>query len=124
MGWRYTGTGGNDTIIAQGGFVSAGVLQQNIIETAPLPCDYNIPPPPSGEALDASKVNVSFTAAAGGEETFPRVDSPAACGTNTAWHYDNPASPSKVIMCPSACTKIAAGGSMNIAFGCATVVLN
>ncbi len=33
MGWRYTGTGGNDTIIGQGGVVSAGVIQQNIIET-------------------------------------------------------------------------------------------
>lgn len=99
-------------------------FQENIIESAPLPCDYTIPPPPSGESLDANKVNVSFTAAAGGEETFPRVDSPAACGANAAWYYDNPASPSKVIMCPSACTKIATGGSMDIAFGCATVVLN
>src|SRR3712207_2160204 len=36
MGWRYTGTAGNDTIVAQGGFVSPGVTQQNIIETEAL----------------------------------------------------------------------------------------
>jgi hypothetical protein len=94
----------------------------NIIKSAPLPCDYTIPPPPSGEQLDPQKVNVAFTPAGGAEEIFPRVD-PAACGTNAAWHYDNPAAPTKVLLCPAACTEAAAGGSMNIAFGCDTVVL-
>jgi hypothetical protein len=99
-------------------------FQDNIIKSAPLPCDYTIPPPPNGESLDTSKVNVAFTPAGAAEELFPRVDSVAACGTNAAWHYDNPASPQKVLLCPAACTKAAQGGSMNIAFGCATFVLN
>jgi hypothetical protein len=97
-------------------------FQENIIKTAPLPCDYTIPPPPSGESLNPAKVNVAFTPAGGAEEVFPRVDA-AACGANAAWHYDNPAAPTKVLLCPNACMKAAQGGSMSIAFGCDTVLL-
>jgi hypothetical protein len=99
-------------------------FQENIIKSAPLPCDYKIPPPPTGESLNKDKVNVAFTPAGGSEETFPRAESAAACGSNAAWHYDNPAAPSKVVMCPNACTKAQAGGSISIGFGCATFVLN
>jgi hypothetical protein len=99
-------------------------FQENIIKSAPLPCDYTIPPPPTGESLNKDKVNVVFTPAGGTEETFPRVDSAAACGSNTAWHYDNPTNPSKVLMCPGACTKAGAGGAISIGFGCSTFVLN
>jgi hypothetical protein len=99
-------------------------FQEAIVKSAPLPCDYTIPPPPRGESLDKEKVNVAFTpAGAAADEVFPRVSDASACGSNVAWHYDSPAAPTKVLLCPGACTKAGAGGSMNIAFGCGTVVL-
>jgi hypothetical protein len=98
-------------------------FRQNIIMSAPLPCDYTIPPPPKGDTLDPNKVNVGYTSANGGaEEVFPRVNDQAGCGSNSGWFYDP--GKTKVLLCPQACTKAGNGGSMNIAFGCSTIVLN
>ncbi|HEX6245738.1 MAG TPA: vWA domain-containing protein, partial [Polyangiales bacterium] len=96
-------------------------FQDNIIKSAPLPCDYAIPPPPKGDTLDPNKVNVGYTAPAGAEEVFPRVNDGNACGQNPGWFYDD--AKTKVLLCPAACTKASQGGAMNIAFGCNTVVL-
>jgi hypothetical protein len=98
-------------------------FKQNIIMSAPLPCDYAIPPPPKGDTLDPNKVNVGYTPAAGGaEEIFPRAANAGACGSNPGWYYDD--AKTKVLLCPQACSKAGQGGSMNIAFGCSTIVLN
>jgi hypothetical protein len=98
-------------------------FQENIIKSAPLPCDYSIPPPPKGDTLNPDKVNVGYTAAGGSnEEVFPRVGEANGCGTNPGWYYDP--GKTKVLLCPAACSKAGAGGSMNIAFGCNTIVLN
>jgi hypothetical protein len=98
-------------------------FQENIIKSAPLPCDYTIPPPPKGDTLDPAKVNVDYTpASGGGEQTFPRVKDQSGCGIEPGWFYDG--GKTKVLLCPAACTKAAMGGSMNIAFGCDSIVLN
>lgn len=95
-------------------------LQQAVIESAPLPCDYPIPAPPSGQTLDPNLVNMEFAPAGGAAELFPRADGAAACGTNVAWFYDNPAAPTRLQLCPSACDRVRSGdgGTINIAFGC------
>jgi hypothetical protein len=96
-------------------------FQQNIIKSAPLPCDYAIPPPPKGETLDPAKVNVNYVSPSGAEEKFLKAADASACGEKTGWFYDE--TKTKVLLCPKACTTASQGGSMNIAFGCNTVVL-
>jgi len=100
-----------------------GPLQEAVIASTPLPCDYAIPAPPSGERLDADKVNLDFSASGNGKQRFPRAASAAACGTDVAWYYDDPSQPKTIRMCPSACDMIKTGGMIQIQLGCATVSL-
>ncbi|MEY4576382.1 MAG: hypothetical protein RL701_1085, partial [Pseudomonadota bacterium] len=49
-------------------------LSEAVIKSAPLPCNFAIPPPPAGENLDPSKVNVGYTApGAPAEKLFGKV---------------------------------------------------
>jgi hypothetical protein len=100
-------------------------LSDAVIASAPLPCNYQIPAPPRGETLDPSKVNVRWRAPTATDNAlFPRAASESACAAERGWYYDNASKPSQVLLCPAACKAIAVGGTLNIGFGCATVVLN
>jgi hypothetical protein len=99
-------------------------LQQAVIESVPLPCDYPIPPPPDGETLDSEKVNLKFTAPdATMAEALPRANAESECGDAEAWFYDDPDAPALLRLCPAACTRAQGGGTVDIAFGCKTVPL-
>jgi len=99
-----------------------GPLQEAVISSVPLPCDYAIPMPPDGETLDPSKVNMEFTATGAPMATVvPRAPSEADCTTNVAWFYDDPAAPTTLRLCPAACDLAHGGGTVDIAFGCETV---
>jgi hypothetical protein len=99
-------------------------LSAAVIASAPLPCNYTIPPPPSGSSLDASKVNVRYQPASGATaQLFGKAANAMACSNAPGWYYDDETAPKQVLLCPGACTNVAAGGTLNIAFGCATVVL-
>ncbi len=82
-------------------------------------CEYTIPPPPIGETLDYSKVNVHYTNSTGTGTDFAQ-DPSASCVDG--WQY----SPDKkqVLLCGAACDVVKAdiGGSLQIRFGCATKV--
>jgi hypothetical protein len=101
-----------------------GPLQQAVIASAPLPCEYAIPTPPPGSALDTNRVNVEVVASGAAATTLPRADAEQACGDKNAWFYDDPKSPTRIQMCPSACDAISGGGSVQIKLGCETVPLN
>lgn len=95
-----------------------GPLTDAVIASAPLPCNYVIPPPPAGQSLDANKVNVGWLApGAAAEEIFGKTVNSSACGPDLAWYYDTEASPREVLLCPATCRRVAAGGTINIAFG-------
>jgi hypothetical protein len=97
-------------------------LSTNVIASAPLPCDYKIPAPPTGEVLDIGKVNVNWRAPAAASDTlFGKATNAAACADQRAWHYDSESNPTQINLCPAACSAIAAGGTLNISFGCATI---
>jgi hypothetical protein len=102
-------------------------LTAAVIESAPLPCNYAIPPPPQGESLDPTLVNVGFIPPGAGtdaQEILPKAATLDACGSDVAWYYDSPAAPTQVLLCPAACTHVASGGTLNVAFGCATVTVD
>lgn len=100
-------------------------LSTEVIGGTQLACEFDIPEPPNGESFDPDKVNVDFDDGLGGTLSIPRVDSAAECAAVVdGWYYDNPAAPTRIVMCPQTCEKaqVAKNGSINIAFGCETIV--
>lgn len=99
-------------------------LKTAVITSAPLPCDYALPAPPSGSSLDPTRVNVGVLLDGAGSKTLPRASDALACESAEAWFYDEPKRPTLIRMCPAACASISAGGAIEITLGCETVSLN
>lgn len=98
-------------------------------QAAPFPCEYALSDiqPPNGSTLDLSTLNVQLTQ--GGTSTIiANVRSEADCPADApAWYYDDPGSPSTILLCENACDLVTAaeeGATMNVVGGCEeTVVL-
>jgi hypothetical protein len=86
-----------------------------------LGCEYAIPAPSTGE-IDFAAVNVRFSQAGSEAETFFYVANAAACGAEArgSWHYDDAARPTKIVLCPSTCSRVssATDGRVDTVFGC------
>lgn len=96
---------------------------QSVISHSELNCEWVIPPPPTGQVLDANLINVEFSTA-GASTYFGYVPTPNDCGTlDDAWYYDDPTAPTRVLACPSTCARIrdAITPSIVVSFGCKTV---
>ncbi len=96
----------------------------NQIKGSALGCTYAIPLPSSGQP-DYDHVNVEFTPSGGSPQTIPFVGSQAACpGDGNGWYYDDPQSPTQIILCDGICQTVSGDdmGSIKIRLGCATVV--
>jgi hypothetical protein len=99
-------------------------LAMTVAVSMPIPCAFLIPDPPMGMTFDRDQVNVDHMPMGGATARFPRVDGEGACGTNTAWYYDDPAAPTTILLCPAACTAVTAGpGTVTVALGCATLLI-
>lgn len=96
---------------------------QDIRDNA-LGCEYVIPDDTDTE-FDPLNVNVIYTPGNGDPEvTIPKVDSAGECGGDQGWYYDDPANPTKVLLCPATCALVQGDQTANVelAFGCPTVV--
>jgi hypothetical protein len=97
--------------------------------SSPLPCQWEIPPPPVGSVFDKNKVNVQFTPpGATVPVDFGRVDNAGQCAQTTAdaWYYDDLANPTKVLACENTCNgtlKNSAGAEVAVLFGCETRII-
>lgn len=94
-----------------------------VVETAPLGCTWEIPPPPEGEVFDPDAVNVELSGG-GNTQTVGYVESLEACSTvSDGWYYDDPANPTEIIFCPQTCEMIQAqsDAAIEILFGCETI---
>ncbi len=81
-----------------------------------------IPAPPDGETLDPAKVNMEFTAQGTTTPMIVPRRPKRDCMTNAAWFMTTP--PLRDYwLCPAACELAQAGGTVDIAFGCETVVI-
>ena len=84
-----------------------------------LSCAYDVPPPPSGSALDPNKVNVLFTPDGGEREVLLRG---ADGGCKEGWQY----SPNgkQILLCGDTCDRVrSSSGEVTLQFGCATQVI-
>lgn len=100
------------------------VLSTEVIGGAQLSCEFEIPAPPEDMEFDPDEVNLEFDDGEGNVIQIGRVDSAADCpNVVDGWHYDDPVSPTMIVMCPQTCTKLqgSANGSISIQFGCASV---
>ena len=60
---------------------------------------------PSSAESDPTKLVVTFTPKGQPVQSLTQVTDVSKCGTvANAWYYDNPAKPTKIILCPSTCT--------------------
>jgi hypothetical protein len=99
-------------------------MATGIVEGSQLSCEYDIPQPPMGEMLDPNKVNVNYTPKGQMEIPIFHVNKPGDCGMKGGWYYDDPANPTKIIMCPSTCDTLKkdSTGKVDVLFGCETQI--
>lgn len=100
-------------------------LAQTVINAKALSCDWSIPAAPAGQSFDKGKVNVQFSPSTGAAaSTIYFVDGAAQCtSAQGGWYYDNPASPTRIVACPSTCQALQSDPSakIDIEFGCQTL---
>ena len=87
-----------------------------------LDCDFAMPLPKPGLAVDKALINVNYTPTGGTKTTLPQVTDEAACPASGGWYYDNPAAPTRILLCKSSCDQVTvdAKASLDILLGCAT----
>jgi hypothetical protein len=53
-----------------------------------------------------------------------RVTGASACDDQPGgWYYDDPAQPARILTCPSTCSALKRGGTVDIQLECPTVIL-
>jgi len=99
-------------------------LAEQVIVGARVSCDYPIPEAPQGQTFNRMLVNVVHTS---GSQTqvFPRAPDNVPCMDSLAWKYDNELTPTRVVLCPAACTLAQqdVNAEINVSFGCDTEIL-
>ncbi|HEX3775423.1 MAG TPA: vWA domain-containing protein [Polyangiaceae bacterium] len=124
--WAMAGGTGHDAFIVDGTGTTTGQDLGNAlgeIRKLTLPCDYLIPTPDAG-TIDPQKVNVRVTLPNMMQSQIANVASASACDATTpTWYYDNPTAPTRVELCPSACSELGQTGTqIELLFGCQTEV--
>ncbi len=95
----------------------------NAIRGSVLSCDFPMPVAQGdGMAVDPTKVNVNLTPSGGMAEVIGQTPDAASCA-NGGWYYDNPAAPTRIVLCPSTCMRAQADGSakLDVILGCKVV---
>jgi hypothetical protein len=115
--------GTDEAILVEGDNTGDEFLNRlNEIRNGLVACNYTIPVPTSG-VPNFDEVNFKYAPEDSDGEWLPRVDSEAACGDEPGWYYDNPAEPTRMIMCSASCEQIKAdGGTVEIGIGCETII--
>ncbi len=90
---------------------------------AVIPCDLDIPAPPTGEAIAADKINLGICGPSGEPIVTPYVGEVNNCGSSAGWYYNDPNSPSTIHLCNVTCDTVKqAGSSLFFSVGCKTQV--
>lgn len=123
-------TAGGSTKSYDASGVGGGGMQQQLfdaldaIRSGALGCEYILPaPPPDKGVLDPASVQIEFTPGKNDPtQTFKHVTDPSQCGATTGgFHYDDPANPKRIILCPASCEAVkgaTAQATVNVFLGC------
>ncbi|MFZ5894645.1 MAG: vWA domain-containing protein [Myxococcota bacterium] len=92
----------------------------NAIRKSSISCELAIPAPPSGSKFD--KQNVAVIVTTSGNRMSLSYD--ATCQIPNAWHYDQAASPTRIVLCASACNalQLDATATLRVEFTCEAVI--
>ena len=116
--------GGTDQALIVSGGPNTGqeFLDALNVARGAVSCKFQIPVPSSGTP-DPTSVNIGWTPEGGELEVFPGVASPAECQGGKGWYYDDPANPSRILLCPAACDLVEnSQGVVEVVLGCETIV--
>ena len=100
----------------------------NAIRGATLACEFRIPPPAAGNALDFDEVNVAVTNAGSTTNLFYVREASGCDPQRGGWYYDiqpgQGTSPTQIKVCPATCDALskAPSTSVEIRLGCETIV--
>jgi hypothetical protein len=113
--------GGQQAFNVSSGGAQAFVAALKSIAGSALPCELGMPTSTKGP-VDPAKINVLYTGQSGQEQMLGQVAEASQCVPN-AWHYDDNASPTKIILCPGTCSAVQseASGKIQIVLGCETI---
>lgn len=115
--------GGTTSAYLVTGDVSAQFLAAlNGIRGATTGCTYLLEDP-AGQLLDPTKVNVEYKQGGTTGVGLLQVQGQSSCADNLdAWYYDDPMTPSKILICPATCAKIQqdVSAEVNVLLGCKT----
>jgi hypothetical protein len=98
------------------------ILNAALAGASPPECQWRLREPPDGIELDPALVNLRIGHGASPAEPLYYVASEAGCTAAVpGWYFDDPRSPTRVIVCPATCSALQADASarLEIAFGCA-----
>jgi hypothetical protein len=106
---QIASSGGTDQafFVSDGSTATQDLLNALIaIKGMALACDFPVPTATSsGMDIDPHLINVNYTSG-GMEIELGLVGSEAECGAQQAWYYDDPTSPTRIILCPGTCSSI------------------
>ena len=114
----------------QGIFVADGAnTQQELLDALGaikgeiLSCDFAMPEPEEGMAVNPGQINVNFTAGSGTKTTLKPAGDEQGCTAAGGWYYDNPADPTRIFLCPATCETVTSdpAAGLQILLGCQTV---
>lgn len=93
-----------------------------IQESVFISCEYQVPIPQTGDKLDPELVQVTFDDGMGNVAPVGKVADATACDTaGTGWYYDNPTTPTSILLCPTNCSTVTdapSGARVEILYGC------
>src|SRR5690606_34317028 len=94
----------------------------NEIRRVAVACQYQIPEVNGNIAYDL--VNVAYAAEGQALTPIGQVSGPGACGVSPGWHYDDPAAPASIVMCPATCDMLQDSDDtqVEIVYGCETII--
>lgn len=120
---RAGGTGHAYLVDPNANLSSAFAQALDKIRGAVASCDFAIPTQSSsGEKVNPSKVNVSLTVNGALTRISQTFDNDANnCRDAGGWYFDNPSAPTRIRLCESTCQALS-GGTIQVEFGCDTVV--
>ena len=112
--------GTQEALMTEDDDVAAGFLDalKNITNEA-VSCEWGLPEPPAGEALDYDEVQVIYEPFSGEDQEIPYVRTLSGCSASPygGWYYDNPSDPTSIRVCPCTCTNLGAG-TVTARIGC------
>jgi len=91
------------------------------IRSTTVGCAFLVPQPPH---MDFSLVNLRYTLPGAPPEVVFYVGDAARCdAVRGGWYYDDPARPTRVLLCPATCDRVHTNGaSLDLVLGCPSII--